>query len=165
MAPASTPARSVELFVRSLSPAEPPVADHLQRVRHLETAGQVSDADVTVWGTEVGLSTTASRTETGRLVLDRVADFRSWADELGVTMEPFFQTREVTSGLTGEEYTTLVLPVCCLAEYRGPDLVHVSPYSTGDAICSVGDRLDRLADFERDRDRQISELHSRLAGD
>ncbi|ELZ28929.1 hypothetical protein C475_04806 [Halosimplex carlsbadense 2-9-1] len=144
MPTASSPARSVALFVRSLSPTETPAPRHADRVRALEAADRVDEASVTVWGSEIELSTRARRTPTGKCVLDRVADFRAWADERGVSMGPFFETREVSSSLTGEEYTALRLPVTCLAEYDGDELVHVAPYSTGEAICSVADRLRRL---------------------
>jgi len=144
MPTASARSRSVALFVRSLSPTETPAPRHADRVRALETDGRVEAASVTVWGSEVELSARARRTPAGKCVLDRVADFRAWADERGVSMTPFFETREVSSSLTGEEYTALRLPVTCLAEYDGDELVHVAPYSTGEAICSVADRLRRL---------------------
>jgi len=154
MPTASSPARSVALFVRSLSPTETPASRHADRVRALEVADRVEEASVTVWGSEIELSTRARRTPTGKCVLDRIADFRAWADERGVSMGPFFETREVSSSLTGEEYTALRLPVTCLAEYDGDDLVHVAPYSTGEAICSVADRLRRLDRAEAiDEDR------------
>lgn len=145
----ATPApatRSVALFVRSLSPTETPAPHHVERVRDLEDAGRVTDASIRVWGHEVALS---SRTHHGgpeTFVLDRIADFRAWADEHDVSMEPFFDSREVSASLTGEEYAALRLPVTCLAEYEDDKLVHVAPYSTGDAICSVADRLHALAE-------------------
>jgi len=107
----------VELFVRSLSPdsARAPADEHLDRLRRLADRGAI-DLAVTVWGREVGLSTTAARTDPGTAVLDRVAAFRAWADDQGVSVEPFFRTREVRSDLTGEAYDALVLPVACLAE-------------------------------------------------
>ncbi|QLH80484.1 HTH domain-containing protein [Halosimplex pelagicum] len=144
MPTASSPARSVALFVRSLSPTETPAPRHADRVRALEAGDRVEEASVTVWGSEVELSARARRTPIGKCVLDRVADFRAWADERGVSMEPFFDTREVSASLTGEEYAALRLPVTCLAEYEGDELVHVAPYTTGEAVCSVADRLRRL---------------------
>ena len=145
MAPTDPP--RVELFVRSLSPdaTRSPATEQLQRLRRLDQQGVV-DLTVSVWGREIGLSTTATRTDTGQYVLDRVAAFRDWADREGVSVEAFFETREVQSSFTGESYTALVLPTCCLAEYREEKLLHVAPYTTGDAVHSVADRLSRLED-------------------
>ncbi|MFC7141156.1 HTH domain-containing protein [Halosimplex aquaticum] len=149
MATATPGRRSVVLFVRSLSPTETPAAGHVARVRDLEDTGRVADASVAVWGREIELSARARRTRAGQCVLDRIADFRAWADERGVSMSPFFDARERSSAMTGEEFAALRLPVCCLAEYDGDELVHVAPYSTGDAICTVADRLDRLDRLDR----------------
>ncbi|WP_135365000.1 HTH domain-containing protein [Halosimplex halophilum] len=154
MVTASTQPRSVALFVRSLSPSASPAARHAEWVRALEAGGRVAEASVAVWGSEVELSARARRTPAGKCVLDRVAAFRAWADERGVSMAPFFDTRAVSASLTGEEYTALRLPVTCLAEYEDEELVHVAPYSTGEAICSVADRLrrlDRAAGVDEDR--------------
>lgn len=141
-----TDSRRVELFVRSLSPGERnPGTTHLPRLRRLADEGHV-DLSVSVWGREVGLSTTASRTDTGQYVLDRVAAFREWADTRDVRVDPFFQTREVDAVLTGESYTALVLPTACLAEYRDRDLHHVAPYATDSAVHTVADRVSALED-------------------
>lgn len=140
---------SVELFVRSLSPTGTSACQHVDRVRDLASTDRVERASISIWGDEVGLSSTAPRTESGRLILDRVAAFRNWADDRNVTMAPFFDDRAVTSSVTGEEYTALRLPVSCLAEYADGELVHVAPYSNGDAICSVADRLAGLEDPDR----------------
>jgi hypothetical protein len=140
-----TDSRRVELFVRSLSPGagRSPATTQLDRLRRLADDGTV-DLSVSVWGREVGLSTTATRTDTGEFVLDRVAAFREWADTHDVCVETFFETREVESGLTGESYTALVLPVACLAEYRDDELVHVAPYTTDSAVHTVADRVTAL---------------------
>lgn len=143
--PTGTPdERRLELYVRSLASGATPAADHADRVRALARDGRVADADVLVWGEEVGLSTTAFRTRVGKAILDRVAAFRAWADDRGATMEPFFETRSVTGTVTGESYTSIRLPVACLAEYADGELVHVAPYRAGDGTCSVGDRLRYL---------------------
>jgi hypothetical protein len=140
----TTDPRRVELFVRSLSPADrSPTETQLHRLRRLADEDAV-DLSVSVWGREVGLSTTAARTDAGEFVLDRVAAFREWADAHDVCVETFFETREVDSGLTGESYTALVLPVVCLAEYRDDEVHHVAPYTTGSAVHTVADRISAL---------------------
>lgn len=143
--------RRAELFVRSLSPASArsPAGEQRRRLRDLAERDGLSDLSVTVWGREVGLSTTAARTEPGSLVLERVAAFRKWAEQRGVSMDPFFESREVRSELTGEEYVSLVLPTSCLAEYEDGDLVHVAPYCAESAVCSVADRVSSLEERAR----------------
>ena len=73
----STDSRRVELFVRSLSPqsGRSPAVTQLEGLRALADEGAI-DLSVSVWGREVGLSTTAARTDAGQFVLDRVAAFR-----------------------------------------------------------------------------------------
>lgn len=153
MATATRDARSVELFVRSLSPADSPTTPHVRRLRSLEAAGRIESVTVLVWGRELGLSRTADRTATGQFFLDRIAAFRVWADEHEVTLDPFFETREVDSSITGERYASLLLPVCCLAEYEDDQLRHVTPHSNGCAIRTVADRLRSLDDVEPAGDR------------
>jgi len=144
--PLTNPPR-VELFVRSLSPpaGRRPAQMQLSRLRRLDEAG-VLDLTVSVWGREVALSTTAARTDAGQSVLARVAEAREWADDRGLCVDPFFETREVASTLTGEAYTALVLPVACLLEYREGELRHVAPYTTDSAVHSVADRVRTLAE-------------------
>ena len=152
MVPRSSDGRRLELYVRTLSAAASPAVDHAERVRDLAAAGRVVDADVLMWGDEVGLSTTAFRTGVGKTILDRVAAFRAWADDRGATMAPFFETRTVTGGVTGESYATMVLPMACLAEYRDGELIHVAPYRAGDGTCTVADRLRYLGGLEPDEE-------------
>jgi hypothetical protein len=144
MVPQTLDERRLELYVRSLSAGAAAAADTAERVRSLATAGQVAGADVVVWGEEVGLSTTAFRTGEGKYILDRIATFRAWVDERGATMTPFFEARSVNGTITGEAYTSIRLPVACLAEYADGELVHVAPYRAGDGTCSVDDRLQYL---------------------
>ena len=146
MPPGTLGDRRLELYVRSLSGGTAAGEKHARRVRELDRRGRVESGSVVVWGEEVGLTTTAFRTRVGKCIVDRVASFRAWAADRGGTMAPFFETRSVTGDVTGESYTAVRLPVACLAEYEGDDLVHVAPYRAGDADCTVGDRLQSLAD-------------------
>lgn len=151
------PDRTAELWVRSFSPAglESEHRDVYERLSALEATGAFEDVVVRTWSKEVGLSTTAARSERAGIVLDRVAAFRAWADERGVSIEPFFGTRETTSAVTGERYVARTLPVRALAEYRDGDLCHVAPHAQDGRSLTVGDRLDRIgaagpADGERE---------------
>ncbi len=146
MPPGTFGDRRLELYVRSLSGGNAAGGDHARRVRELDRSGRVDAGTVVVWGDEVGLTTTAFRTRVGKCIVDRVAAFRAWAADRGGTMAPFFETRSVTGEITGESYTAVRLPVACLAEYEGDELVHVAPYRAGDADCTVGERLGYLED-------------------
>lgn len=145
MTPGPEP-RRLELYVRSLSPdaTRTPVETQLERLRELESSTEDLTLSVTVWGREIGLSTTAARTDAGRHVLDRIGAFRHWAEGEDLSLDPFFEPREVRSSVTGENYTSLVLPVSCLAEYSDDELCHVAPYATSTAVCSVADRISTL---------------------
>lgn len=136
--------RRLELYVRSLSAADTPAEDHARRVRALASDGHVAEGAVLVWGQEVGLSTTAFRTRIGKCILDRIGTFRAWAAERDASMEPFFTSRTVTGRVTGESYAALRLPVTCLAEYVGDDLVHVAPHRDASRTVTVADRLREL---------------------
>jgi hypothetical protein len=124
----------------------------------LSERGYLGDFEIHVWGRRIGLSTTAARTETGRALLDRIGRFRSWAERNGRSLEPFFDTCECSSSITGEAYTSLVVPTMLLVEYEDDEVRHVAPHRvvddedvTGDgtevsADCSIEDRLSTLAE-------------------
>jgi len=137
----------VELHVRSLAPRAGKRRQNsvIDRLEDLESEGYVDEWTVDVWGRQVGLSAAAARTDAGQFVLERVAAFRDWADDTGRSVASFFETRHVDSGITGEQYTALVLPSLTLAEYRDGDLAYVAPCSDGDEVTTVTDRLDVLA--------------------
>lgn len=138
--------RRVELSVRALSSRtgggiQERALDLLER---LERAGAVESVGVHVWGERVGLSTTAVETDCGQRVLDRIGRFREWANRNRVSLEPFFESRVTTSRITGEEYTTLHLPIIVLAEYENGDVVHVTPHEDDGSVTTVQDRLEHL---------------------
>jgi hypothetical protein len=152
---------TVELHVRSLAPR----AGHTQqeaaieRLDRLESRGRVDEFSVNVWGHQVSLSTAAARTDAGQFVLDRVEEFREWAEETGRSVDSFFETRRVSSEIMDEDFAALVLPAVTLAEYREGELSFVAPCSDGESVCTVADRIDVLAasgvtdvvDSEQDR--------------
>jgi hypothetical protein len=135
--------RRIELCVRSLASRtgkgiQEQAIDRLQR---LETTGELDALSVRIWGEEVALSTTATETERGRAILQRVGAFREWAAHNDVSLAPFFEPREKTSRITGEEYATLRLPVLVMAEYVDGDIVHVAPHRRDSGVYTVEDRL------------------------
>lgn len=147
MAPDSAPdARTAELYVQSLTPSGCNAAQAavLRRLDRLVAADALADRRVVVWGTQVGLSTTAARTDPGRYVLDRVAECKNWALSNNVSVGFLFSTREVCSAVTGEAYTALSLPAMVLAEFEGRELVHVTPHRDGGDTVTVRDRLQAI---------------------
>jgi len=152
---------TVDLFVRSLSPvgarAEPSKA--IDRLDALVGTGRIERYSVYVTGDEVRLSSEVPVHERREFVLDRIAAFRSWAAERGVTLDAF-DRREVST-LTGRRYTVLGLPVMALAESVGGDLGCVAPCSTDDRTVTVEDRLEALErDYGGHGPRDDREPHS-----
>jgi len=160
---------TVDLFVRSLSPvgARGRPTGTIERLRDLVETGRIERYSVYVTGEEVEISSDAPAHERGEFILDRVAAFRSWAAERGVTLDAF-DRREVST-LTGERYTVLALPVMALAESVGGDLACVAPCSTDDGVVTVADRLESLERDDGhgprdDRDTRSEERTGRLRG-
>lgn len=137
----------IELYVRGLTsrPGRETRERAVTLLERLDAAGTIATFTVRVWGREVGLSTAAAETERGRDILDRVGAVRRWANRNDVSVEPFFDGRAATSEITGEEYTTLRLPVAVLAEYADGDLAYVTPHEDCGTVRTVQDRLDHLA--------------------
>lgn len=137
---------SVDLHVRSLAPRAGHAQQNavIERLDELESAGQIDEFTVNVWGRQVSLSTAAAKTDAGQFVLNRVDQFREWARESGRSVDSFFETRRVQSSITDEQYAALVLPALTLAEYHDGELAYVAPCSDGDTVCTVADRIDVL---------------------
>lgn len=133
--------------MRSTAPAGIDREGHalVERLEDLVDRGAVADLSVRSWGSEVALSRTAVDARGSRVVLERVAAFRSWAAETGRSLTPYFATREGESTITGERYALQVLPVRALVEYRGDEVAHVAPCTRpdGEAV-GVVDRIERL---------------------
>jgi hypothetical protein len=134
----------LELFVRSSTPAaaRERQSSVVERLRALETTDDIEEFAVRTWEKRipVGESQRGDR-ETHRAY----AAFTEWARERGVGLNPFFDTRECHSSITGESHTALVLPVMCLAVSEGDRLCAVFPHAREDRTYTVGDALDALA--------------------
>lgn len=141
-------AHTVELYVRSLSPGSHHATreELLGTLADLEASGRIDAHSVHVWGRQVVPDSAAGRTEPGRFIQDRIAAFREWADDRGVTLRSLAGTREVRSAFTDETYTARVLPEVVLAEYRGDDLQFVAPCVDGETTHTVADRLAAIAE-------------------
>lgn len=136
----------LELYVRTLSPpgARGRQEAVLNRLERLEDEGLIDDYNVRVWGKQIDPTTKAADTEQGRFILNRIAEFQQWSLANNATLESFYQTREQSSSITGEEHTTIVLPKMGLAEYHGSELEKVTPSTQGDVVDSVVDHLESI---------------------
>lgn len=135
---------TVELFVRSLSPAgaRDRPASVVARLESLVEANRIEDYAVRLWGPELPLTQPLVGHERAEALLEEVAAFRSWAADHDVALDAF-ETREA-SAYTGETYAALSLPVMALAEYADGELVCVTPCTTEDGPLTVADRLALL---------------------
>lgn len=133
--------RRVELFVRDGLPE--PAARQCERLTNRLTA---LEADDTV--AAVATFTWDKRVQCGDPVKtkarDRYEEFEAWAADRGVSLRPFFGTRECYSMETGERGEWIVYPALCLAVYDDGDLASVFPHADGDDYRSVTDGLDAL---------------------
>ncbi len=135
----STAGTRIELFARSSLPA---VASRRRdqiagRLKQLATDGHVTDVTIETWEKKVPLAGDHDE-------LTEYDRFRDWADETGVSLGPFFDTRMCYSMETGDRGEWLVLPAFCLAVYRDGDLDAVYPHSTNDGSRSVLDCLNAI---------------------
>jgi hypothetical protein len=143
-------APQIELYVRSLLPngAQARQEAVIERLERLDADGVIGGFSVIVWGKQIARESAGAHTDEGRYILNRVAEFRQWALSNNVSLESFYQTREVGNDATGEEFTATVLPVMGLAEYQDGELGHVAPCTEGDVVHTITDRLDRLEQGE-----------------
>ncbi len=140
------PTPHIELYVRSLLPdgAHDRQETVIRRLRRLDREDLIEGLSVIVWGKQLSRTSAAAHTEEGRYILNRVAEFKSWALSNNVSLESFYQTTDVESEVTDESYTAITLPVMGLAEYHDGELVHVAPCTEGEVVHTIVERLDRL---------------------
>lgn len=133
------PEVTVELYVRALAPRAG--YEQVDRVRselaRLADEGAVAEYGITIWGDALPV-------EGDHPLVDRVAAFRSWADDADVTLVSVERAR--TGSLVDDPQTVWTLPTLALAEYHDGTLVAVTPHERDGAIHTVGDRLATLAE-------------------
>lgn len=142
----SIPTKTLDLYVRSLAPngSTANLDGILNSLAQLETKGHIAEYLVHVWGRQVRPAT-ADRSAVSTDINDRLTAFRAWAERADMTLEPFFQTRDVEVSMTGQAYTVVDLPVMTIAEYEDENLTFVTPCADGDTLYTVHDRLEALA--------------------
>jgi hypothetical protein len=137
---------SVDLYLRSLSP---PAGTHDQQAEVIDRLSELSSSDrldglsVSVWGERVCLCEVCAGTGSGRAVLDRLEEFRSWAGTVEEAELPF-EHRTIRSEYTRTEQGVIVPPCVTMAVYSGDTLVGVFPHSVSDETRTVSDALEAL---------------------
>lgn len=129
---------SVEVYVRPAQLAES-LDEHVLRLQELLAEGVVGELDVSCWPGRVPTRSPATD------AVDRFREFRAWAHDNDVSIQPPFSVHTVSSEFTGEQRTYLSTPVCCLAVTVGDAIVGVYPHSTDDEHRSLADGIDELA--------------------
>jgi hypothetical protein len=130
-----------ELFLRESVPdgAATEQARIQGRLRALAAAGVIADLSVRRWPHRVTVGDAHARRE---FALYR--EFEAWAAAHGVRLAPAFERHDCYNGFTDSRYTTVVLPVVCLALYVDDDLDAVYPYSSATGIRTVLDGISML---------------------
>lgn len=146
--------RTVELFVRSLSPSDD--GGHAETVlRGLDAVEDDLDGhSVHVWGDAVGLDGPLAETDHAEFVLDRVSRFREWATAQGLDLVGY-DTREVDCRFTDTQRRKLSLPAVALAEYHDGNLAAVTPCRTDEGLHRVADHLDDIRERAAEEPRVV----------
>lgn len=136
---------TVEVYVRSLSPEGTPQQQAIfDRLNALSMEGEIDYWTVHVVGKEV-CPETATSTEPGQFICDRIQQFKAWGEDNDVSFGSFFERRRVSSKMTGEEYETVDIPSVTLAEFdREGTLQFVTPCFDEERQLTPATRLDEL---------------------
>ena len=147
---------TLDIFVRSLAPTTGLERQRalISQLDRMESEGLIEGYDVHVWGDAVSFDSALAETETGRGVRSQVAGFQQWALAENVSVQPFFDRKEQSSSITGDEQTVITLPEITVAEYEGAELVGMAPHQSAGDTVSVQNYLD---DVEMRRTRVLAE--------
>jgi hypothetical protein len=119
----------------------------LDRLRELEEHEVVPDLTIERWSAQVSVPVQAGDSDAGAVEL--FEEFEAAADEAGLRLEPFFETREAVGGLLSSGPSAsriLSFPVVCLTVRRDGDLTGLYPCWNDGVHQSVEDGLGALAD-------------------
>lgn len=135
----------VELYARSSLPsvAERRHESVAQRLEDLSDRGHIASVETETWNKKVPLDEQSRER-------DHYERFQTWASDVGVRLDPFFDTRDCYSMDTGERGECLILPALCIAIYRAGRLQTVYPHSTPQGSRTVLDCLDAIETVETD---------------
>jgi hypothetical protein len=132
----------VVLRLRTLVPQgiSPIQSDVIDRLQTLGDEGSISELDVDVWGSSMGINVPADRDPIR--TRETVAEFEQWADRQDCTLRPAFDRRSTESTDSNED--TLILPLLCLAVYDEETVQAVYPHTDSEEVHTIHDGLDAL---------------------
>ncbi|MBV0900999.1 HTH domain-containing protein [Haloarcula salina] len=144
--PPDTYLPSVELYVRSLSPAGvSQQQDHvIGQLQALENDGRIADLSIYVWGDRLAPDT-AHRTEHGEFLLDRLTAFERWERASGASLDAFGWRDSSTTIASDRTIDVISLPLMGLAEFVDGELRHVAPCTRDGTVQCVRDRVAALS--------------------
>lgn len=162
------PARAV-LRVRSLAPhgINGTQTEIIERLQRLDTDGSISELDVDVWGTSMGMGRAVGRNPSD--VRETIAEFEQWADEHGCTLRPAFErrTHRCLESDGADPETVVVLPLFCLGVYDGTTVTAVYPHIDDETVHTIHDGVEALESMaagdeqltHETREKRTSPLH------
>lgn len=119
----------------------------VSRLTDLAAAGAIPEVGIERWSGQVTVPVPDADTDAGAVEL--FEEFESAADEAGVRLEPFFESKQAVGGLLSAGPTAskiIAFPVVCITVRRDEALTGLYPcWKDGDHH-SVEDCLDALAD-------------------
>jgi hypothetical protein len=133
---------SVEVVLYERSELPPPAADRADAVHEqlveLEQGGHVDTVRREEWVKRTPVDDCDADLQ------DTYLSFTAWADQEGVQLTPFFQTRECFSPSEGEHTDWLVMPAFCLGIYDDDGVAAVYPHNDEAGAETVEDGLQAL---------------------
>ena len=117
-----------------------PIDRQIETLQACESEGSIESVLIQSWPDQVTISEDSPNAE----VLEVFDRFRQWADGRGVSIEPPFRRRTVTSPITNVSKRILTTPLLCLALYRDGQLVGVYPHSADDETITTTEVIGSL---------------------
>lgn len=111
-----------------------------ERVRRLDEGSEVEETAVRRWPSRIAA-------DEGNELVGVTREFERWAAERDLSLAPGFERREVEPPFTDERFEQIVLPVMCLAVYRGGRLERVAPYVKGRRAYTVHDCIEDVEEL------------------
>lgn len=140
----------VDCYIRASALVEA-LDDTIERLREYEQQGAIDELSITIWPDRIRLTEETEK----HPILDSYGQFREWAEDNDVSLEPAFKFEKRTTLVCDTPEPVLNLPALCLGIRLDGDLVTVVPHSTETGTYTIG---DALADIETNR--SLSTLRS-----
>jgi hypothetical protein len=121
----------------------------VSRLTDLSSAGVIPEAGIERWSGQVTVPVAGADTDAGAVEL--FEEFEAAADDAGVRLEPFFESKQAVGGLLSAGPTAariIAFPVVCITIRRDEALTGLYPCWKDGVHHSVEDCLDALADGE-----------------